>query len=184
MVGLLFVAVTTVLALNAVSKLLCLYWLSYAPTNSDTQGIGLWGSERPPVLLQYDSNTRYGLDAEAEWAALVPHDGIMHVGADRAPYTVSMLHQLRCIDVMRAQLLLPRVQRDMARTAQCMNYVRQMSLCHQNTFLDPFQYAHKIAPVDPHPVRRCRDWRAVYEEVAQNERDYVDWLGTGDSSEL
>ena len=81
-----------------------------------------------------------------------------------------MLHQLRCLDVLRDQLTRTKGERDTEPTRHCLNYLRQMLLCRGDLYLDAYQYAHNVNAVHPHPVRRCRDWRAIYEKVAENQR--------------
>ena len=58
---------------------------------------------------------------------------------------------------------------DDAQTQHCMNYLREMLMCHADDMLDPYQYAHKIRALNAQPVRRCRDWRAVYERVEKSQ---------------
>ena len=135
---------------------------------------GVWDVERKPVAFAFDSGLRYDLNASQAWGALVPGEGLIHLGPHHEPFLVSMFHQLRCLDVMRDQLSKPRAQRDEQPARHCMNYIRQMILCRGDTHLDPYQYPSNIHPVEPHPVRRCLDWRAVYEAVEKNQKEYAD----------
>ncbi|KIP10242.1 hypothetical protein PHLGIDRAFT_66071 [Phlebiopsis gigantea 11061_1 CR5-6] len=75
------------------------------------------------------------------------------------------MHQLRCLDVIRDQLTRPKVDRDVHLTNHCMNYLRQIIMCHGDTHLDPILYTSDTKTVEDHPVRRCLDWRAVYDRV-------------------
>ena len=131
-----------------------------------------WTINHNEVSLQFDTWARYKLHSAHEWAALVPSDGIVHLGVDQEPHTVSMLHQLRCINLMREQLTQSKAGRDVDRTQHCMNYLRQMLMCHADDMLDPYQYVHKMNALNAQPVRRCRDWRAVYERVEDNQREH------------
>lgn len=127
-----------------------------------------WGLDGKEVVLQADRWTRYPLhNSSQQWAALFPHGGVIHVGPTHTPYTVSMMHQLRCLDVVRDQLTRPKVARDAEPTRHCMNYLRETLMCRGDTQIDSYQYAHKVNAVAPHPIRRCRDWRIVYERVAE-----------------
>ncbi|KAI0953945.1 hypothetical protein AcW1_006738 [Taiwanofungus camphoratus] len=165
------------LATNAIYKLVGLLWVRNALNGDRSTDSDLWIVERGQVQLKFDNYIPYGLDSELEWSALVPGNGLVYVGTNHQPFMVSMMHQLRCIDVVRAQLVKKEYrQMDMAR--HCMNYIRQMILCRGDTFLDPYQYPSKINPLDPHPVRRCLDWRAVYEAAENNQQEHVAWLNT------
>ena len=106
----------------------------------------------------------------------MPDDGLVHLGPAREPFLVSMLHQLRCLDVLRDQLSKPLAERTEQPARHCINYVREMILCRGDTNLDPYQYPSNIHPVEAHPVRRCLDWRAVYEAVEENQREYAEWV--------
>ncbi|KAI1782599.1 hypothetical protein LXA43DRAFT_1103693 [Ganoderma leucocontextum] len=143
---------------------------------------GVWDVERKPVAFAFDSGLRYDLNASQAWGALVPGEGLVRLGVHREPFMVAMFHQLRCLDVMRDQLTKPRAQRDEQPARHCMNYIRQMILCRGDTHLDPYQYPSNIHPVEPHPVRRCLDWRAVYEAVEANQKEYAEWARPGASA--
>lgn len=126
-------------------------------------------SEQSEVLLQIDRWTRYTLDSPEPWKELFPGGGVVHIGPERAPYTVSMLHQLRCLDVVREQLTRVRNTRDLEPTRHCLNYLRQTLMCRSDIHLDAYQYLHKVNALDSHPVRKCRNWTSVYEKVAENQ---------------
>ncbi|KAI0631475.1 hypothetical protein C8Q77DRAFT_138846 [Trametes polyzona] len=138
--------------------------------------IALWSIDRQEVLLEIDSWTRYRLDSAQQWAPLHPGGGVIHLGPDRDPYTVSMMHQLRCLDVVRDQLNRPKSERSEQPTRHCMNYLRQMLLCRGDLQLDPYQYPHKVRAVHPHAIRRCKDWRVIYDKVGENQRDHAEWI--------
>lgn len=144
-------------------------------TLRDAKG-GIWSVERKEVALQFDSWTRYKLDSAQQWAPLFPEGGIIHLGPERTPYTVSMMHQLRCLNVIRDQLSRPRSERDAEPTRHCLNYIRQMATCRGDLQFDPIQYPHKVNALDPHAVRRCRDWRAVYDAVWKNQQEHRGWM--------
>ncbi|KZT65099.1 hypothetical protein DAEQUDRAFT_769141 [Daedalea quercina L-15889] len=80
-----------------------------ATTPVDEHTAALWDVERRLVHLQFDHYQRYHLDAAPQWAALVPNDGLVYVAnvdgsegaGERQAWTLSMFHQLRCLDVVR-----------------------------------------------------------------------------------
>ncbi|KAI0773143.1 hypothetical protein BD413DRAFT_492139 [Trametes elegans] len=168
------VAVIVLLAVNLVHKLVSLSHLCHAPADDPING-GVWEVERAPVAFQFDLGLHYGFNASDAWGALVPGDGLVRLGPHREPFAVSMLHQLRCLDIMREQLTLPLAARAEQPARHCMNYIRQMILCRGDTHLDPYQYPSNIRPLDANPIRRCLDWRAVYTAVEDNQREYAEW---------
>ncbi|KAI9068925.1 hypothetical protein FKP32DRAFT_1560703 [Trametes sanguinea] len=175
--------VITLLCCNVLVKLMSLSRLHRASEVAPANG-GIWDVERKPVAFQFDLGLHYGFNASAAWRALVPGDGLIHLGPHREPFTVSMLHQLRCLDVMREQLTKPRAAREEQPARHCVNYIRQMILCRGDTQLDPYQYPSNNRPVDANPIRRCLDWRAVYDAVDENQREYAQWLAKRSLREL
>ncbi|EMD31802.1 hypothetical protein CERSUDRAFT_88670 [Gelatoporia subvermispora B] len=171
--NILFVVVVTLLSLNATFKLTAYFWLTHAQRH--VEYTDSWMGERKTVLLPMNSYEvgPYDLHSDNEWSLLVPGDGIIHLGPDHQPAMVSMLHQLRCIDFIRQQAAVTRERRDMELAHHCMNYLRQMTLCRGDTFLDAYEYTSKNEPLDKHPIRRCQDWRAVYEAVEANQRNHA-----------
>ena len=138
-----------------------------------------WSFEQRHVALQLDNNVRYGLHSSPEWSTLVPGDGLIYLGADHQPAMVSMFHQLRCIDIIRSQLAVPRRNRHAELAQHCMNYLRQMILCRGDSFLDPYQYPSRISGVNPNPIRQCWDWEVVYRATMENQEEHARWLGGG-----
>jgi len=138
-----------------------------------------------PVTLPFGNTVHYqlaGPAADAEWAALVPNGGTVHLGKDSRPYTLSMFHQLRCLDVVRYGLQTtyginnsdskPPIEL----TNHCINYLRQMALCRASTALEfigvtPKPWLDFSVPAD-RPYTTCRDWRTVYAALDDNQREY------------
>ena len=140
----------------------------------------------PEVAMYTGSWERYNTHDGEHWALLFPHGGAVFLDdpdspGERAPtprrYTVAMMHQLQCMDVLRVQFLLPRAQRDRARTHHCMNLLRQAILCRGDLQLDGLQYESHIRTLAPYQERRCQDWRAVYAKVAENQAAHAALLG-------
>ena len=126
------------------------------------------------VLMSSEESIHYQLDtpqADLEWRALVPANGTIYLGHERRPFTISMFHQLRCLDVIRTELLstrglsTPLPPSELSR--HCFNYLRQTALCHADTTL-----VQVLNPDNPHPfpdVTVCNDWEQVYTEVRRNQ---------------
>ncbi|KIJ65819.1 hypothetical protein HYDPIDRAFT_109862 [Hydnomerulius pinastri MD-312] len=169
--------VVVALFLNLTLKIVFLAHISTtsAPTQRSLSNLP-WNVEKKQVLLPFDTGLRYGLHDSEQWSALVPRDGLVYLGEDHQPAMVSMMHQLRCIDILREQLSLPKTLREEQPARHCMNYLRQMTLCRGDIYLDPFQYASRIKAVDPIPIRKCLDWEAVYDAIEVNQRDHDIWV--------
>lgn len=128
-----------------------------------------------PVAL-FDHNTVHlKMEAAHEWAAQTPGDGLVFLGPNRRPFMVAMMHQLRCLDVVRRAVLEGPYENTTGPVAQarhCMNYLRQMALCHTSTRVE------WVTSVDPsgsvwQEDYVCRDWSVVYDAVKANQGDYV-----------
>ncbi|KAJ3574357.1 hypothetical protein NP233_g1828 [Leucocoprinus birnbaumii] len=118
---------------------------------------------RKKVLLAFSNPKHYALDTpqgKLEWSSLVPSspsspNGIIHLGPSKEPFTISMMHQLKCLDIIRMET---------------------MVLCRGDLELESFQFASHKDPIDQHGVYECRDWGKVYEEVKKNQVEYEEWL--------
>ncbi|KAI0821762.1 hypothetical protein BC628DRAFT_1412729 [Trametes gibbosa] len=168
-------AAIVLLAINAGLKIIAKVAVDRAEQDESRSNHPLWNVKRGDVVLEIDSWTRYHLDSAQQWAPLFPEGGVIHLGPERTPYTVSMMHQLRCLDVVRDQLNRPKSERSEQPAKHCLNYIRQQLLCREDLQLDPYQYPHKVRALHPHAIRKCKDWRAVYEKVEENQREYAVW---------
>lgn len=150
----------------------------------------------PPIRINIEPTKHYqlsGHNADAEWGvALAPHDGILHLGPRRQPYSISLFHQLRCLDIIRRDIVnddddddgssLPHEDQDhldskFKLSRHCLNYMRQMVLCRADLALDPVLGRALEARVRP-DTNLCVDWRRVYEELEKNQREYAHWRAT------
>ncbi|KIJ53317.1 hypothetical protein M422DRAFT_222673 [Sphaerobolus stellatus SS14] len=115
--------------------------------------------------MDIDNSVHYGVnepEADAEWDALVPNDGVVEL--DGEIYTISMFHQLRCLNVIRLAL---RERGDRGPTdldRHCLNYLRQMFLCRGDTHMEMIGGVAKHGE-DYTNEFVCNDWRAVYDEI-------------------
>ncbi|KAF9476009.1 hypothetical protein BDN70DRAFT_882971 [Pholiota conissans] len=141
----------------------------------------VWPIERKSILMAFDNPKHFRLDTEdgaAEWAALVPQNGVVHLGPYRRPFTISMMHQLKCLDILRQEMVRerPKDEQPTVLSRHCLNYVRQMVMCHGDLELESFQFASHKNPIDWHGVYECKDWEAVYNEVKWNQAEHGKWL--------
>lgn len=144
----------------------------------------VWPIERKSVLMTFDNPKHFRLDTEdgaAEWGAIVPGNGVVHLGPRHQPYTISMMHQLKCLDIIRQEMVGGDDvdERLSALSRHCLNYVRQMVMCHGDIELESFQFGSHKNPIDWHGVYECKDWEAVHGEVQRNQAEHVKWLASG-----
>ena len=136
------------------------------------------------VYLTHEDGVHYAIDTElgaAEWRATLPSGGsVLYLGDDFRPFTLSMFHQLRCLDIIRD--ILVEFHFDTSPNAtykhpelagHCMNYLRQTVMCRANVRLE-----HVRAPTGPQVVvsditHSCKDWTAVYRKAEDNYRAYL-----------
>jgi len=130
------------------------------------------------VLIPIHDTVRYQLDTEdgvAEWDASMAGNGMIYLGEQCRPFSISMFHQIRCLNTLRKALVrvhsrnsssIRQDTEDWDLTRHCMNYLRQMVFCRSRSYLDPvLGYPQPNAHPD---TDQCRDWSAVYEEVRLN----------------
>ena len=142
----------------------------------------------PPVRMNIEPTKHYQLSgptADAEWAALAPNNGIFRLGLGPErlgqPYSVSLFHQLRCLDIIRRDIvgsLLP-PEDDGKLSRHCLNYMRQMVLCRADLAVDPVLGRGQEARVRA-DTNQCVDWRRVYDELEKNQREYARWTAAAE----
>ncbi|KAJ7039529.1 hypothetical protein C8F04DRAFT_293453 [Mycena alexandri] len=171
------------------TKLGCLLWLRRLAISTTAPTYSYEGEDYPrawpipmagPVLMPLENTVRYAInspDAEQEWDALTPGDGMIHLGEQRRPFSISMFHQLRCISILRKEMLSAQktgvVKPDSQLNQHCINYMRQMFFCAADTVLDVV-----LGPIS-HPLVvpeffTCKNWEMVYDAVEKNQRSMVD----------
>ncbi|KAH9478939.1 hypothetical protein JR316_0009402 [Psilocybe cubensis] len=114
------------------------------------------------------STTHYRInssDSEEEYRSLLPSGGhLVHIGKEK--YTVTLFHQLKCLDVIRQEYLNDASQPISSLTRHCMNYLRQSLLCNLNTGLENAKNSAATASRTYNTL--CFDWTQVYSEAEQN----------------
>lgn len=134
--------------------------------------------------LSHEDSFHYTLDTElgiAEWNATLPPGGaVLHLGRDRRPFTLSLFHQLRCLNVVRDTVV--HIAQDPSAAAalrsarlveHCMNYLRQGVLCRGDLRLETV-HAYPAPKVTVSDVTHtCKDWSAVYRAAEDNFYQYA-----------
>ncbi|KAI0300033.1 hypothetical protein B0F90DRAFT_573611 [Multifurca ochricompacta] len=113
-----------------------------------------------------------GFNADAEWALLTPNDGILHLGPHQQPYSISLFHQLRCLDILRRDIIGTLPQEETKLSRHCLNYMRQMVLCRTDLAVDPVLGRELEAEVRA-DTNQCVDWRHVYQELERNQQRII-----------
>ncbi|KZV85740.1 hypothetical protein EXIGLDRAFT_622690 [Exidia glandulosa HHB12029] len=102
--------------------------------------------------------------------------GIIHLGPNQRAFSISMFHQLRCLNIMgrdvsiRASTAAPR--ESTALEQHCMNYLRQMILCRSSIRLESGINIEGGRLVTSSVTHTCSDWSAVYSAAEANYAAY------------
>ncbi len=132
-----------------------------------------------PVLMSVENSVHYAFNTSLsvlEWEAILPSNGgVLYLGDRDQPQrsTISMFHQLRCLNIIRDGLVSFRGTDKTAPSrlvTHCMQYLRQMVLCRSHLHLESVRnhVGPRIAVSET--THRCRDWSAVYEAAESNIR--------------
>lgn len=102
--------------------------------------------------------------------------------------SVSMLHQLHCVEKMRRGLDNPDDEyATIPHLQHCMNYIRQMILCASDLTLEPERDAsHAINSSHPEGLTRpgvgvthvCRNWEDAYTSIEANFEEWEAYWAT------
>lgn len=88
------------------------------------------------------------------------------------PFTIAMIHQLRCLEIIRHELVSgergTKASPVTDLSQHCINYLRQMVMCYGDTSLEPFQYTTRPG-LGQHVISECSDWQLVYNAVRENQ---------------
>ena len=105
-------------------------------------------------------------EADDEWNALTPNNGIIYLGAGKRPFSLAMFHQLRCLDIIRKSIRDRTSKEPSELDGHCLNYLRQMVLCSSRTEVDPVAGSNGNQPI--YSMRTCNNWSAVYSKARDN----------------
>lgn len=136
------------------------------------------------VHMPMEDTVHFALDTPAGTAErtslLPPGHGILRLGASQEVFSIAMFHQLRCLDIIGVALVdlfsqveLPSLQEEKqpALVQHCMDYVRQMVLCHADLTILNFKSVEKRPHIKNSDITHvCKDYSAVF---AAAEANYV-----------
>jgi len=136
----------------------------------------------PIAHMQMENTVHYDLGTDLgilEWNnATLPgpnHDGVIWLtmkGGERKPFTFSLFHQLRCLNIVRESLMVrrhPPYTEPSRLATHCMNYIRQMVLCRADLTLESTRNPAGPNTAVSDVTHVCRDWSVIWDEVEGNE---------------
>ena len=142
------------------------------------------------VALNVAESQHYKLDdpeGDEEWEQLIPAHGhtvtlpltnmttarnlaLMSIYAKESTsktYTIAMLHQLKCVAILRQSFISRRIRdqnltlREQQLTHHCANYLRQTFLCQSQSQLEPHTRTVEQTGYDA----SCKDWSQLFDFV-------------------
>lgn len=124
----------------------------------------------PEITMTMSSSVgSFSLTDDDDWGSLFPRvwKGFMSLGPDNRPFTMSIYHQLHCLDAIRVNFVVNGTHAA-AHVEHCLNYLRQAILCHADNTIEPAIWMETETSVEPASdglgvVHTCRDWRALNE---------------------
>ena len=138
-----------------------------------------------PVHLSHEDSVHYSLETDlgvSEWNATLPSGGtVIHLGPDGRPFTVSMFHQLRCLDIIRDVVVgfyldnSPDARpgkRDIVQ--HCMNYLRQTVMCRGDLHIETVRAPSGPTVTVSAVTHSCKDWTAVYDAAEENYQKFLE----------
>ncbi|KAJ7065983.1 hypothetical protein B0H15DRAFT_918569 [Mycena belliarum] len=158
-----------------------IFWLLNQGKGGNTAQFSFHVSFGDQVALRITNAKHYSLDDDDEWSKILPASGhLIHVTEDDSgsvlprPYTVTLFHQLKCLDIIRTQYKQPPGTPIHPRTRHCMNYLRQILLCRPNLRLEAVEDEFGLTDRYSYDTV-CRDWSSLYDEVERNQLAYAKW---------
>ncbi|KAJ3927221.1 MAG: hypothetical protein NXY57DRAFT_1026219 [Lentinula lateritia] len=105
---------------------------------------------------------------------LYPGEGIVYLQDDHQPFTLSLFHQLQCLDIVRKEIIhsdhMSAVPYNLVQ--HCINHLRQMILCRSDVYLSPV-VAVPTPKAQSLDTYECNDWQEVFQAVQKNQEDYI-----------
>ncbi|KAJ7605960.1 hypothetical protein DFH06DRAFT_254509 [Mycena polygramma] len=136
-----------------------------------------------PAAMWFNATEYYSPNATEEWHSVIPRGhGWVRLGPEKRPFSVSMYHQLHCINGIRRALLLSTSEKTAhvrSHTNHCFNYLRQLLLCRADTTLEPTKIARipsgqLAASASGETVLHvCRDWVQIRSFVEENSSQWA-----------
>lgn len=127
----------------------------------------------------------YSIYADDDWASLIPEDsGFVDLGPNHEMFSLSMYHQLHCLDVMRHAFATAKARvlafpgngtKVEHHVSHCLVYLREMVLCAGDTTLEPADAVvldkagkEHLGSTGDNVIHKCRDWTQIRGLVEAN----------------
>lgn len=109
-----------------------------------------------------------GMEDSSEWNAFIPENVSVYLDNEgEQVFMPTMLHEIKCINAIRERIVAlgrqPELEMKNVERHQmanhCVNYLRQMTLCHGDLAVETIFGRPANAYGN---LRLCRDWEAIY----------------------
>ncbi|KAJ7573308.1 hypothetical protein C8J56DRAFT_506558 [Mycena floridula] len=134
---------------------------------------------RNQVQITVEETVRYRFPSEEapmEWYSSYPLGfGTFRI-ANQKTLFVSMVHQYHCIETFGRQLTRTNRTRDWGHLHHCLNYIREMVLCHPDLTLEPGDFSTRNFTIDRiGATHTCRDLSPVYDALGRNWKEWTEF---------
>ncbi|KAJ6602431.1 hypothetical protein DFH09DRAFT_899992 [Mycena vulgaris] len=134
------------------------------------------GSFSGSAKMMVEDTVRYrypSYEAPKEWAYASPSGAGTYHADGQLSLFVSMLHQYHCIETFGQQLTRTRKASDWGHLQHCLNYMREMTLCHPDLTLEPGDFTQRNFTTEHGgTIHVCRDLDPVYNSLRSN---WMEW---------
>ncbi|THH18313.1 hypothetical protein EW146_g2632 [Bondarzewia mesenterica] len=114
----------------------------------------------------------HGMQAWAEWNAIRPPDGgYVYLGEAHFPLSVTMWHQLHCLNHLRT--IFVNGDDGSEHTEHCFHYLRQGILCQADTTLEPRTSALPGVVPGQNVTHTCKDWSQVHAWATERHKSWT-----------
>ncbi|EPQ61274.1 hypothetical protein GLOTRDRAFT_30191 [Gloeophyllum trabeum ATCC 11539] len=142
------------------------------------------------AFLTVEDSVHYQIDTPEsfdEWGSMFPlGGGFVHLGPKHRAFSISMFHQLHCLNNLRKGIVSEDLaDAQLAHLQHCINYLRQSILCSPDLRLEPqsvfLREAYHIDGIDGLGLtHRCVDWETIYRATENN---FLEWKTQSESEE-
>ncbi|KAL1737092.1 hypothetical protein EV714DRAFT_265904 [Schizophyllum commune] len=141
------------------------------------------------VHMPYENTVHYALDTPAgieQWKTMLPPGGgMLYLGPDKRPFSISVFHQLRCLDILREELVVqfqhadePPPEKQSPLVNHCMNYIRQTVLCRADLTMESIRGLNYSTSTVSDVTHVCQDHTTIFRAAEENWKEYqrTTWL--------
>jgi hypothetical protein len=139
------------------------------------------------VHMPQEDTVHYALDTpagSAEWDTMLPGggDGVLYLGPQHRPFSISLFHQLRCLNILRLAMVadlqrsnegLPKTDGHSELVRHCAGYLRQMILCRSELRLENVRIPRARSVTNSDVTHTCKNWQSVYSAAERNRREHA-----------